>query len=94
MFNKSKQYLELYVHQDRAYFVGNQVADDIREVFRKNPELANAKIRVQFCARRCAGCGKVLKAAMCYEYRGKTVCGACKGSKDDFNDTWERRFKI
>lgn len=94
MFDRSKKYLEVFIHKERPYFVDNAIADQIRGVLRENPELSNVRIRIEFFTRRCAGCGRELSAALCNEYRGKTYCGACKSDKTNYCDDPARRFHL
>lgn len=94
MFTRPKKYMELFIQKDRTYFVGNTIVEDIREVFRDNPELVNVKIKIEFFAKRCSACNKSLTPAMCYENQGRTICGTCKGAKNDFNENQARRFQI
>ena len=91
---KSRKYLEMFIHKDKAYFTDNGIAEQIRSVLRENPELHNVKVRVEFFAKRCAGCGRELTAPLCNEYRGKTYCGACKGDKTNYHEDPARRFQL
>lgn len=94
MFNRPKKYLEMLIHREKGYFATDAVAEEIREILRKNPQLGNVKLRIEFFATRCSMCGKELSAATCYEYRGKTCCGSCKGAKNDYCSEPARRFQL
>lgn len=90
----AKKYLEVFIQKDRSYFIGDALTSEIRDVLRKNPELANVKVRLEFYTKRCSACGRELSPSMCYEHQGKTMCGTCKGAKNDFNDERARRFQL
>lgn len=92
--DKSKQYLEVFIQRDRSHFIDNSIAAEIREVLRKNPQLVNIKIKMEFYTERCARCGKELAPSMCFEHQGKTLCGPCKGAKNDFQQESARRFQL
>ena len=92
--NKPKKYLEVFIDKDKSYFATGAVVEEIREVFLKNPDLVNVKIRLQFFTKRCSVCNKELSPSLCYEADGKTYCGRCRGRKDDFREESARRYQL